>query len=119
MSEKMQCIKPFQPYILLQSENYQQIEKPYLGISHFYEFSISDVEQEIDAVPDGSVDLLFNIGSHKVQTYISGTVFHVKQWQMGEEHTCFGVRFQPGQGILPKEISRKMLVDQDILIDGN
>ena len=119
MSEKMQCIKPFQPYILLQSENYQQIEKPYLGISHFYEFSISDVEQEIDAVPDGSVDLLFNIGSHKVQTYISGTVFHVKQWQMGEEHTCFGVRFQPGQGILPKEISRKMLVDRDILIDGN
>ena len=30
------------------------------------------------AVPDGSIDLLFNIGSDKVTTYISGTVFGVR-----------------------------------------
>lgn len=45
------------------------------------------------AVPDGSIDLLFNIGSDKVTTYISGTVFGVKAWNLGDADTCFGVRF--------------------------
>lgn len=113
-------IMPFQPYVLLQAKHYKQLVKPHLGISHFYEFSIGEQQSHaIDAVPDGSVDLLFNMGEQGVETYISGTVFHVKSWQMGERNTCFGVRFQPGQGLLPKEINRSMLVDQDILIDGN
>ena len=120
MPEQESYIMPFQPYVLLQSKQYKQLVKPHLGISHFYEFSIEEhQEHAIDAVPDGSVDLLFNIGEQGVETYISGTVFQVKSWQMGERNTCFGVRFQPGQGILPKEINRSMLVNQDILIDGN
>ena len=120
MPKQENYIMPFQPYVLLQAKQYKQLVKPYMGISHFYEFSIDKhQEQPIDAVPDGSVDLLFNIGEKGVETYISGTVFRVKRWQMGEKNTCFGVRFQPGQGMLPKEIHRSMLVDQDILIDGN
>lgn len=120
MTKQENYIMPFQPYVLLQAEQYKQLVKPYGGISHFYEFSIDkQQDQPIDAVPDGSVDLLFNIGEQGVETYISGTVFQVKRWQMGEKNTCFGVRFQPGQGTLPKEIHRSMLVNQDILIDGN
>lgn len=120
MPKQETYIMPFQPYVLLQAKQYKQLVKPHMGISHFYEFSMEECQSHaIDAVPDGSVDLLFNIGERRVETYISGTVFHVKSWQMGERNTCFGVRFQPGQGILPKEINRSMLVDQDILIDGN
>lgn len=120
MPKQENYIMPFQPYVLLQAKQYKQLIKPHLGISHFYEFSIDKQQNHaIDAVPDGSVDLLFNIGEKGVETYISGTVFQVKRWQMGEKNTCFGVRFQPGQGMLPKEIHRNMLVNEDILIDGN
>lgn len=85
------------------------------------------------AVPDGSIDLLFNIGSDKVTTYISGTVFGVKAWNLGDADTCFGVRFQPGQGMakmnmLPKIFSKtnkhnvpwfgQMFVSAAILIFG-
>lgn len=120
MPKQENYIMPFQPYVLLQAKQYRQQVKPYGGISHFYEFTMDEQqEQDIDAVPDGSIDLLFNIGEKKVETYISGTVFQVKHWQMGENNTCFGVRFQPGQGILPKEIHRSMLVNEDLVIDGN
>lgn len=120
MPKQENYIMPFQPYVLLQAKQYKQLVKPHLGISHFYEFSIDKRQDHaIDAVPDGSVDLLFNIGEKGVETYISGTVFQVKGWHMGEKNTCFGVRFQPGQGMLPKEIHRNMLVNEDILIDGN
>ena len=120
MPKQENYIMPFHHYVILQTQEYHQLVKPYFGISHFYEFSVDNhQEQAINAVPDGSVDLLFNIGAHGVETYISGTVFQVKRWQMGAENTCFGVRFQPGQGMFPKEIHPSMLVDRDILIDGN
>lgn len=119
MPEGKSSITPFQPYLLLQAEHYQKIIRPEMGISHFYQFTLSQEEMEINAVPDGSIDLLFNIGPKGVQTYLGGTVFHVKQWQMGEEQTCFGVRFQPGQGTLPRDITMDMLINEDILIDGD
>lgn len=120
MPGKETIIMPIQPYILLQSNHYERLLHPHFGISHFYQFSLSDETLPLlNAVPDGSIDLLFNIGTNSVKTYISGTVFQVKQWELGDAHTCFGVRFQPGQGILPSAISRTMLVNQDLLIDGN
>lgn len=113
-------INPFQPYMTLEMDGYSQINRTDYGISHFYEFTIHDEKKHcIKAVPDASIDLLFNIGENKVSTYISGTVFGVKKWELGTQDDCFGVRFQPGQGILPKDITMEMIVNDDIEIDGN
>lgn len=113
-------INPFQPYMTLEMDGYSQINRTDYGISHFYEFTIHDEEKHcIKAVPDASIDLLFNIGENKVSTYISGTVFGVKKWELGTQDDCFGVRFQPGQGILPKDITMEMIVNDDIEIDGD
>lgn len=113
-------INPFQPYMTLEMDGYSQINRTDYGISHFYEFSIHDEKKHcIKAVPDASIDLLFNIGENKVSTYISGTVFGVKKWELGTQDDCFGVRFQPGQGILPKDITMEMIVNDDIEIDGD
>ena len=72
-------INPFQPYMTLEMDGYSQINRTDYGISHFYEFTIHDEKKHcIKAVPDASIDLLFNIGENKVSTYISGTVFGVK-----------------------------------------
>lgn len=120
MERNTHIIMPLQPYIVLQSESYQRMVDRDYGISHFYEFKAAEGENRlVNAVPDGSIDLLFNIGENEVHTYISGTVFCAKPWEFGEERTCFGVRFQPGKGVLPKEMSIQMLVNQDIEIDGN
>lgn len=113
-------IPPLQPYVLLKTEDYHQIKRPQLGMSHFYEFHLGkESEHSLNAVPDGSIDLVFNIGKDKVITYISGTVFGAKRWELGEAGNCFGVRFQPGQGELPKQLSMDMLINKDIEIDGN
>lgn len=113
-------INPFQPYMTLEMDGYSQINRTDYGISHFYEFTIHDEKKHcIQAVPDASIDLLFNIGENKVSTYISGTVFGVKKWELGTQDDCFGVRFQPGQGILPKDITMEMIVNDDIEIDGD
>ena len=113
-------INHFQPYMTLEMDGYSQINRTDYGISHFYEFTIHDEKKHcIKAVPDASIDLLFNIGENKVSTYISGTVFGVKKWELGTQDDCFGVRFQPGQGILPKDITMEMIVNDDIEIDGD
>lgn len=113
-------INPFQPYMTLEMDGYSQINRTDYGISHFYEFTIHDEKKHcIKAVHDASIDLLFNIGENKVSTYISGTVFGVKKWELGTQDDCFGVRFQPGQGILPKDITMEMIVNDDIEIDGD
>lgn len=120
MERENTIINPHQPYIELGVERLNKLNCPQLGISHFYEFSLGQGKpHEVKAVPDGSVDLLFNIGSDKVTTYISGTVFGVKAWELGDADKCFGVRFQPGQGVLPKDLSMDMLVNEDIEIDGD
>ena len=88
-------INPRQLYIELGVDELKKLNCPQLGISHFYEFSLGQGKtHELKAVPDGSIDLLFNIGSDKVTTYISGTVFSVKDWNLGDADLCFGVRFQ-------------------------
>lgn len=114
------AIKPIQPYVELEAENLSRVDSMDLGISHFYEFSLdADKPHAVKAVPDGSIDILFNLGDDKVTSYISGTVFGVKFWELGSENRCFGVRFQPGRGVLPDELSMDMLVNEDIEIDGN
>ena len=113
-----QGINPIQPYIEQRVEAYNQLPCRELGISSFYEFNIKE-RHYVEAVPDGAIDLLFNIGEDKVTTYISGTVFGAKKWELGDEDRCFGIRFQSGKGILPADLSMDMLVDNDIEIDGN
>lgn len=120
MKRENTIINPRQPYIELGVEQLNKLDCSQLGISHFYEFSLrQDKSHEVKAVPDGSIELLFNIGNDKVTTYISGTVFQVKAWELGDDDRCFGVRFQPGYGVLPKELSIDMLVNNDIEIEGN
>lgn len=87
--EQTDIINPFQPYMTLEMDGYNQIDRSDYGISHFYEFTIHDKKKHcIKAVPDASIDLLFNIGTNKVSTYISGTVFGVKNGNLALRTTA-------------------------------
>ena len=89
MQKENTIINPCQPYVELGVDNVSRLDMPKLGISHFYEFSLGK------------------------------KLLHVKKWEFGDAGLCFGVRFQPGQGILPRELSMDMLVNDDLEIDGN
>lgn len=119
-SMETQGLAPVQPYLMIQTESYKRLTAGKSGISHFYEFTLdTEYEEKLQAVPDGSVDLLFGIGSKDIRTYIGGTVLKVKKWPMESDRLYFGVRFQPGKCILPKDLSIEDVVNHDLEIDGN
>lgn len=111
---------PVQPYLILNAEAYKGMPAGNMGISMFYEFKVeAGGERLFQAVPDGSTDLVFGIGSQDVRTYIGGTVLKIKQWEFEEGRTYFGVRFQPGKCILPGGLSIREVVDADLELDQN
>ena len=78
----MKNVMPMQPYLVLDTDDYEVKKEMKSGISHFYEFSKKkNSKVEMKAVPDGSVDLLFGIGEQDVKTYIGGTVLAAKGWE--------------------------------------
>ena len=111
---------PVQPYLVLETDNYNMVPGKEEGISQFYEFSFeTGAPDGMTAVPDGSVDLLFRIGNGQVKTYIGGTVLAAKNWEFETGRQYFGVRFLPGRCVLPKELAIADLVNNDLEIDGN
>jgi AraC-like DNA-binding protein len=84
-------------------------------IVHFYTFDADNLlKRSITAVPDGCVDLLFQITDGWATGYAYGTV--TKNWNLEVRggSTYFGVRFKPGY--LPRniDISLPELVDNRI-----
>ena len=73
----MKNVMPMQPYLVLDTDDYEVKKEMKSGISHFYEFSKKkNSKVEMKAVPDGSVDLLFGIGgSLRTDVHILGSVF--------------------------------------------
>lgn len=116
----MSEMNPVQPYMALQTKNYKKKIENRFGISHFYEFSLQESQNRaVQAVPDGTVDLLFGITPKRVYTSIGGTVLEAKKWNMEQGQKFFGVCFHPGGCVLPKDIQIQDVIDADIEIDGD
>lgn len=108
-------ISLIQPYLLLNADRYRRICRNGTGISEFYEFTIPDNGQsQFYAVPDGSVDIVFGISENDVRVMIGGTVLKVKKWEFSAGRNYFGIRFQPGQYLLPKGLDVCEVVNNDL-----
>jgi AraC-like DNA-binding protein len=108
-------IYPVQPFLMTNTTKYYKMKMPDSPIVHFYAFDADNMQgHSITAVPDGCVDLLFQISEHRADGYAYGTV--TKNWKLDVSNasSCFGVRFKPGY--LPKnlDISLPELVDNKI-----
>ena len=112
-------IMPLQPYQIMTAKDMKIIEENHRGISHFYQNGFLKSDEEINAVPDGCIDLVFSFDDNKVNTSIGGTVLKVTPWLFEQDKECFGVRFIPGNNVLPKPLTVDMLVNKDFAIDGN
>ncbi|MGN0482456.1 MAG: helix-turn-helix domain-containing protein [Lachnospiraceae bacterium] len=111
-------LMPLQPYVVLNTQDYVRLFAGKTGISHFYEFTVTGEENPLQAVPDGTVDLVFGMNEAGTQTMIGGTVLSVKNWPLEEGRTYFGVRFQPGRCVLPEELTIQDIVNDDLELTG-
>ena len=118
--ERTNEIMPLQPFMVLHTSGYKRKVEGKYGISHFYEFTAdANTKKGLQAVPDGSVDLLFGISDSRIHTYIGGTVLKAKDWDLYEGNTYFGVRFLPGQGFLPADVKIDEIINTDLEIKGD
>ena len=116
--QKPQSIIPVQPYVIINTDDYERLVTQKTGISHFYEFTMQEgYSHPLLAVPDGSVDLLFGMNGRDVKTYIGGTVLSVKRWPLQNGRIYFGVRFEPGRCMLPRELSIREIINDDLELD--
>lgn len=113
-------ISLMQPYLLLKACCYHRICRNNTGISEFYQFTIPDNGQsQFYAVPDGSVDIVFGINDNDICVMIGGTVLKVKKWIFSPGRIYFGIRFQPGQYLLPDGLTVHELVNNDLTWNVN
>lgn len=116
----VQSLTASQPLVMLNVGDYQSKSQNQFGISHFYRFKGKlQNTHELYAVPDGAVDLVFGLGELAIVSSIGGTVLKAKEWDLPTNCVCFGVRFQPGSHILPKDICIQDVVNADIDISDN
>jgi AraC-like DNA-binding protein len=108
-------IYPIQPFLMTNTTKYYKMKMPHSPIVHFYAFNTDALlQRSITAVPDGCVDLLFEVSQTQVNGQIYGTVTKNYALQVRGGCTYFGVRFMPGY--LPKKFSVSLpeLVDNHI-----
>lgn len=103
-----------QPYVQKNATGYHSIPSHDKNIFSYYIFQEEPTTLPIHAVPDGCVDLTYAIGASGVRCFLGGTVLRMKYWPFEASCRYFGVRFRPGQCILPDGICIDDIVNTDI-----
>ena len=111
--------RAIQPYLMATVKELKTQVENQKGISHFYQGIFPKEQSMVEAVPDGCVDLVFHFTGQGVDASIGGTVLKHTPWEFSPDCECFGVRFAPGNDVLPKALTIDMLVGHDITIDAD
>ena len=106
MHESMKLI---QPYFVIHTDYYYKVICARYGILHFYRWTMQGKE-EISAVPDGCIDLVFEYGGGIMNARACGTVLACQKTMFQFGHTYFGVRFLPGVRPCILDVSPRELV---------
>lgn len=107
-----------QPYFVLATSRYEKGLMMRHGIGHFYDWKKQGaLVDEVIAVPDGSVDIVFVSEGGKFTSYVAGTVLSKKILQNEPGARCFGVRFLPGVMPAIVDVSMPELVDREIPLE--
>jgi len=66
------------------------------SISHFYSFETDVLTEQVLAIPDGCVDILFDCDEFRPSAKVCGTTLAASNAEFISNHRYFGVRFAPG-----------------------
>ena len=94
---KDDSIRPTQPYMVLDADNFEQEIYLKQGISHFYSCEIKG-GSDLRTVPTGCIDIIFLYikDTGKMEAYALGTDLLFTQKHEPRDVILFGVRFMPG-----------------------
>ncbi|MFI3205944.1 MAG: helix-turn-helix transcriptional regulator [Clostridia bacterium] len=116
-------LKTMQPYLVLDTEKFHQAVYMQDGISHFYTFVPTKIDNII-FVPNGCMDIIFEYSDTEMNAYIQGTMISGSDIFYCNEKRYFGVRFK--NGYLPifiqasvKELIEKKTKLNDIMKEKN
>ncbi len=120
MNQNQDRLRPTQPYLVLDTEDFYQEVYLQQGISHFYTCRFLE-KTPLRIVPDGCIDLFFKYKKGKMQGVVCGTTLEYTCTETKDEDEVFGVRFMPGyQPKLVRTSMRALLDDvipiRDILV---
>lgn len=113
---------PRQPYQVLLTDQYLKRVVLAYGISHFYEYRMSNGVSEIPtSVPDGCIDVMFYWSKdlNKMGADVIGTLLrpHAVKVHIGCHY--FGVRFLPGQRLLFDRVPFAEMIEQAVPLGDN
>ncbi|MDY4743517.1 MAG: helix-turn-helix domain-containing protein [Lachnospira sp.] len=123
MTERIDKLRPTQPFLVLETQDFQQEIYLKHGISHFYTFRL-DKTKNIMAVPDSCVDMLFEYDGKSMTAYAIGSPIKGVEIEWKGKREYFGVRFMPGSMPVGLNVTLRELVDcrfylEDILMDSD
>ncbi len=117
---KKDRLRPTQPYLVFDTENFYQEIYLRQGISHFYSCRFLE-GRPLRVVPDGCIDLFFEYDRDRtMQGYVCGTplTYEVEELHGAEE--VFGIRFMPGNrpeliGCSMRELLKRKIPIEQVL----
>lgn len=108
---KKDQLRPTQPYLVFDTENFFQEVYLQQGISHFYTYCFQEAK-ELRLVPDGCIDLFFDYDGGEMRGWARGTPTKYTIEGAREYHDVFGVRFMPGICPALLNVTMKELFDR-------
>ncbi len=84
------------------------------SISHFYSFETDVLTEQVLAIPDGCVDILFDCDDLRPSAKVCGTTLAASNAEFIPNHRYFGVRFAPG--VIPDflDVSANELIEHQL-----
>ncbi|EFL52568.1 transcriptional regulator, AraC family [Solidesulfovibrio fructosivorans JJ]] len=109
---------PEQPFFELSTENYNSRFGAYaVGLAQYYSFVVSrGDERAIVAVPDGTVDILFQCSGGKPEAQICGSVKKGTLVEFERGGVYFGARFFPGTAEALLQCPLNQFTERQILL---
>lgn len=102
---KKDKLKPVQPYLVIDKDDYIQKLSAHKDISHFYRFGENE-DSKSRIVPDGCIDLFFEYCKNGLKVHVCGTKIQYAESKLFSTSSIFGVRFMPG--VLPPMVDAKI-----------
>ncbi|AWW26646.1 helix-turn-helix domain-containing protein [Acetobacterium carbinolicum] len=106
-------VSPKQPYFVMATSRYYKAVVMDYGISHFYSFNNDVIGNEVIAVPDGCIDMLFCCDDKQPYANICGTVLQPRIVNNKRSY-FFGIRFMPGLSFNFNHVAMSDFVENQI-----
>lgn len=106
-------IRSKQPWFVFCSANEYSVKISNIPfISHFYSFQARASIEEVNVIPDGCIDILFDCDISKPTAIVCGTTLAAQHVDFISQHRYFGVRMSPACTPSFLEASASELVNQ-------